>query len=241
MSELLEGETLRSRLAAGPLPPRKAVDYAVQIARGLAAAHEKQLVHRDLKPENVFITADDRVKILDFGLAKLAEKAGAGMTASSTAEPAPVPTTPPNTRPGIVLGTVGYMAPEQVRGLAIDHRADIFALGAVLYEMLAGRRAFTGDTAADVMTAILKEEPPELPADVRQAAPALARIVDRCLAKNPGARFMSADDLAFALEGVSSSSISAASGTSAAADRGCAIARPWLVAVAFALGLCSPA
>ena len=186
VSELLDGETLRSRLAAGPLTARKAVEYAVQIARGLAAAHDKHLVHRDLKPDNVFITADDRVKILDFGLAKLVSPAGAR---HDGIEDGPsltmLATTPPNTAAGLVLGTVGYMAPEQVRGLTTDHRADIFAIGAVLYEMLSGRRAFNGDTAADVMTAILKEEPPDLPDDVRQGAPALARIVDRCLAKNP--------------------------------------------------------
>jgi serine/threonine protein kinase/Tol biopolymer transport system component len=211
VSELLDGETLRARLAAGPLTARTAVEYSVHIARGLAAAHEKNLVHRDLKPDNVFITADDRVKILDFGLAKLASPADAG---PDDTERGPsltrLQTKPPLTAAGLVLGTVGYMAPEQVRGLPTDQRADIFALGAVLYEMLSGRRAFNGDTAADVMTAILKEEPPELPTDVRQIAPALARIVDRCLAKNPNARFKSADDLAFALEGLSSSSSSGA-------------------------------
>ncbi|MEQ1910337.1 MAG: protein kinase, partial [Vicinamibacterales bacterium] len=199
----------------------------------LAAAHEKQLVHRDLKPDNVFITADDRVKILDFGLAKLTEKAGAADGVGGTT----MPTTAPETTPGTVLGTIGYMAPEQVRGLSVDHRADIFALGAVLYEMLAGRRAFTGDTSADVMTAILKEDPPELPADVRQATPSLARIVDRCLAKNPNARFMSAGDLAFALESLSSSTMSVTSVAAAAAGPVVSQSpRSRLVAVAFALG-----
>ncbi len=233
VSELLDGETLRARLAAGPLSARKAVEYAVQIARGLAAAHEKQLVHRDLKPDNIFITADERVKILDFGLAKLTEKAGtAGGVGGTT-----MATTAPETTPGTVLGTIGYMAPEQVRGLSVDHRADIFALGAVLYEMLAGRRAFTGDTSADVMTSILKEDPPELPADVRQAAPPLARIVDRCLAKNPNARFMSAGDLAFALEALSSSTMSATSVAAATAEPVVSKSpRPWLAATAFALG-----
>ena len=236
VSELLDGETLRARLAAGPLSARKAVEYAVQIARGLAAAHEKQLVHRDLKPDNIFITADDRVKILDFGLAKLTEKAGTAGEAGGVGGTT-MATTAPETTPGTVLGTIGYMAPEQVRGLAVDHRADIFALGAVLYEMLAGRRAFTGDTSADVMTAILKEEPPELPADVRQAGPALARIVDRCLAKNASARFMSAGDLAFALDALSSSTVSATSVAAATAGLVAAKSpRLWLVATAFALG-----
>jgi serine/threonine protein kinase len=141
VSELLEGETLRERLTGGALPVRKAVEHAIQIAHGLAAAHERGIVHRDLKPENIFITRDGHVKILDFGLAKLTqpEPALANMSA--------LPTTPPHTVPGLVLGTIGYMAPEQVRGLAADHRSDIFAFGAILYEMLSGARAFRGDTA----------------------------------------------------------------------------------------------
>src|SRR5262245_35989406 len=198
VSELLDGETLRDRLGSSGLPLRKAVEYAIQIARGLSAAHAKGIVHRDLKPENVFVTSDGRVKILDFGLAKLTqtESASAGVTA--------LPTTPPQTMPGIVLGTVGYMAPEQVRGLAADHRSDIFAFGTILYESLSGRRAFTGETTMDAMTAILKEDPPDLPIDERRIPPALARIVDRCLEKNPDVRFQSAGDLAFALEGLSS-------------------------------------
>jgi len=200
VSELLEGESLRDRLAHGALPVRKAIEYAVQIAHGLAAAHEKGIVHRDLKPENVFVTSDGRVKILDFGLAKLtqAEPALGGMSV--------LPTGMPDTLPGVVLGTLGYMAPEQVRGQAADHRADIFAFGAILYEMLAGQRAFRGDTTADTMTAILKEDPPDLPAAERHIPAALARIVDRCLEKNPAARFQSMRDLAFALEGLSSQS-----------------------------------
>src|SRR5687768_13078964 len=174
VSELLEGETLRERLSAGALLVRKAVEYAVQIACALAAAHAKGIVHRDLKPENIFVTADGRVKILDFGLAKLTqpEAALSGLSA--------VPTTPPHTQAGVLLGTVGYMAPEQVRGLAADHRADIFAFGAVLYEMLSGERAFRGDTAADSMTAILKDDPPDLPVAERRIPPALDRIVNRC-------------------------------------------------------------
>jgi len=200
VSELLEGETLRERLRGGALPVRKAVEYAVQIAHGLAAAHEKGITHRDLKPENVFVTTEGRSKILDFGLAKLtqAEPAFAAMSQS--------PTTPPNTLPGVVLGTIGYMAPEQVRGLQADHRADIFAFGAILYEMLSGQRAFRGETAMDAMTAILKEDPPDLPTADRHVPPALPRIVGRCLEKNPTARFQTATDLAFALEALSSPS-----------------------------------
>jgi eukaryotic-like serine/threonine-protein kinase len=190
VSELLDGETLRDRLRSSGPPLRKAIEYAIQIARGLSAAHAKGVVHRDLKPENVFITADGGVKILDFGLAKLThtESVSAGATA--------LPTTPPQTMAGIVLGTVGYMAPEQVRGLAADHRCDIFAFGTILYESLSSRRAFTGETMMDAMTAILKEDPPDLPVDERRIPPALARIVDRCLEKNPDARFQSAGDLA---------------------------------------------
>jgi serine/threonine protein kinase len=197
VSELLEGETLRGQMSGGAFPVRKAVEYAVQIAHGLAAAHEKGITHRDLKPENIFVTTDGRVKILDFGLAKLtqAEPTAAGMSA--------LPTTPPNTLPGVVLGTAGYMAPEQVRGLSADQRSDMFAFGAVLYEMLSGRRAFQGDTAMDTMTAILKEDPPDLPLAERHIPLALARIVDRCLEKKPASRFKSADDLAFALEALS--------------------------------------
>jgi eukaryotic-like serine/threonine-protein kinase len=200
VSELLEGETLRERLGNGPLPARKAIECAIQVARGLAAAHERGIVHRDLKPDNVFVTSDGRVKILDFGLAKLIEREPAALGASV------LPTTPPQTMPGLVLGTIGYMAPEQVRGLAADARTDIFAFGALLYESLTGRRAFGGDTTIDVMTAILKEDPPDLPAAERHIPPAVQRIVDRCLEKSPAARFQTATDLAFALESLSSQS-----------------------------------
>src|SRR5512141_845897 len=156
VTELLEGETLRSRLSTGPLPVRKAIEYAVQIARGLAAAHEKGIVHRDLKPENLFVTKDGRVKILDFGLAKLkqAEPGSEGETN--------LPTGTAGTEPGVVLGTMGYMSPEQVRGKPADARSDIFSFGAIFHEMLSGRKAFQGDTAADTITAILTKEPPDL-------------------------------------------------------------------------------
>ena len=211
VSELLEGETLRERLAGGAQPIRKAVDYAVQIAHGLAAAHEKRIVHRDLKPENIFVTTDGRVKILDFGLAKLtqAEPSAAAMSALET--------TPPQTRDGIVLGTIGYMSPEQVRGLVADHRADIFAFGAVLYEMLSGQRTFQRDTGVETMTAILKDDPPALPAAERHIPPALVRIVERCLEKPPSARFQTATDLAFALDNAAGHS-STSTAAPAAAD-----------------------
>jgi eukaryotic-like serine/threonine-protein kinase len=197
VAELLDGDTLRERLTTGPLPVRKAVEYAVQLAHGLAAAHEKGITHRDLKPENIFITSDGRVKILDFGLAKLTqpEVAVAGVSA--------LPTTPANTAAGIVLGTAGYMSPEQMRGLPADQRSDIFAFGAVLYEMLSGVRAFRGDSYADTISAILKENPLDLPVADRHIPPALVRIVDRCLEKSPSVRFQSAGDLGFALEGLS--------------------------------------
>jgi eukaryotic-like serine/threonine-protein kinase len=195
VSELLEGETLRARLAGGALGPRRAVDYAIQIAHGLAAAHEKGIVHRDLKPENLFVTKDGRVKILDFGLAKLTQ-------ADSSGPQTNLPTAPVHagTEPGVVLGTLGYMSPEQVRGRTADARSDIFAFGAILYEMLSGRRAFQRDTAADTMSAILREDPPDLSSTNRQLPPVLDRIVHHCLEKDPEARFHSAHDLAFQLQ-----------------------------------------
>jgi serine/threonine protein kinase len=197
VSELLEGETLRERLRVGGLTPAKAVEYAVPIALGLAAAHERGITHRDLKPENLFLTRDGRVKILDFGLAKLHEPATRAEGGSQ------VPTFPDGTEPGAILGTVGYMSPEQVRGLSADHRSDIFSFGAVLYEMLSKRRAFAGESSPEVMTAILKEDPPELASSVRNLSPALGRIVRRCLEKRPEDRFHSAHDLALALEAIS--------------------------------------
>ncbi len=194
--ELLEGETLRSRVSAGALPARKAVDYGVQIAQGLAAAHEKGIAHRDLKPENVFVTEDGRVKILDFGLAApLASAPGVGDTRS--------PTVQRHTEPGTVLGTVGYMSPEQVRGQPADARSDIFSFGAVLYEMLTGRRAFARETAAETMTAILKEDPPEPAPSEAPVSAALDRIARHCLEKSPVERFQSARDIAFDLNALS--------------------------------------
>jgi eukaryotic-like serine/threonine-protein kinase len=199
VSELLAGVTLRERMGGGALPVRKATDIAVQVTHGLAAAHAKGIVHRDLKPENIFITEDGRVKILDFGLAKLTEVTPvSGSVATKQAD----------TQPGAVMGTAGYMSPEQLRGQTVDHRSDLFAFGAVLYELLAGARAFRGETSMDIATAILKEDPPDLPAAERHIPPALTRIVDRCLEKNPASRFQSAGDLAFALEALSGSQTS---------------------------------
>src|SRR6187401_2408673 len=194
--ELVDGETLRSKLAGGPLPSRRAVAYALQIARGMAAAHGRGIVHRDLKPENVMITRDDHVKILDFGLAKPFDSADPEKTRSATVA----------TSAGTVLGTFGYMAPEQVRGLGVDHRADMFAFGSVLYEMLSGERAFKGETAADTMTAILTKDPPDLDVARLSMSPSLDRIVRRCLEKAPDLRFQSANDLAFALDSLSATS-----------------------------------
>ncbi|HSB10874.1 MAG TPA: protein kinase [Blastocatellia bacterium] len=193
VAELLEGEELRESLSHGAIPPRKAIAYATQIASGLAAAHDKGIVHRDLKPENVFITADGRVKILDFGLAKLRARASEAGSDSN------VQTQKVMTDPGVVMGTVGYMSPEQVRGQNIDHRTDIFSFGLILYEMLAGRRAFTSDSAIEVMNAILKEQPPELSETNSKINPALEQIVRRCIEKKPEMRFHSAHDLGFAL------------------------------------------
>jgi Tol biopolymer transport system component len=198
VSELLEGETLRERLRGGSIAMRKTLDYALQIAHGLAAAHEKGIIHRDLKPENLFITKDGRVKILDFGLAKLTQREPGGRTALATATQA--------TEAGVVMGTAGYMSPEQVRGVAVDPRSDIFSFGAILYEMLSGKRAFHGDTTADTMSAILREDPPDFNETNRNVSPALERIVQHCLEKNPESRFHSASDIAFDLEHLSGTS-----------------------------------
>jgi hypothetical protein len=193
VSELLEGNSLRVELEQGRLGSRKAVEYGVQTAQGLAVAHEKNIIHRDLKPDNVFITTDGRVKILDFGLAKLATPGDMPESATMTSVA---------TEPGKVMGTVGYMAPEQVRGATVDTRTDIFSLGAVLYEMVSGRQAFRRDTAAETMTAILKEDPPELDDTAQPVSPGIQRIISRCLEKKPEQRFQSAKDLAFALEAI---------------------------------------
>jgi len=201
--ELLEGETLRDRIDAGAIPVRKAIDYAHQTAVGLAAAHERGIVHRDLKPENIFLTREGRVKILDFGLAKR-------IGGASPDEATSAPTMSRQTDPGTVMGTVGYMSPEQVRGLAVDARSDLFAFGAILYEMLSGKRAFRRDTASDTMSAILRDDPPELLESSRNVSPALDRIVRHCLEKNPSERFQSARDIAFDLEAVSGASTSGA-------------------------------
>src|SRR4030095_7045497 len=184
VSELLEGETLRKRIGGTALGHKRAIDYALQIANGLAAAHEKGIIHRDLKPENIFVTNDSRVKILDFGLAKLTQLDG---NQSQT----DVPTRRVDTDPGVVMGTVGYMSPEQLKGRTVDQRSDIFSFGAILYEMLSGRRAFHGESAAETMSAVLKEDPPELSDTNRSVSPALERLVNHCLEKNPEARFHS--------------------------------------------------
>src|SRR6202790_4438371 len=192
VSELLEGGTLRQELTHGALPARKAIDYGVQIAHGLAAAHHKGIVHRDLKPENIFITRDARAKILDFGLAKLMlPEDGDTVTAKD------------QTTPGQVLGTAGYMAPEQVRGETVDHRADIFAYGAIWYELVTRQRALKKPPSAETMTAILHDEPPAILQTTAGISPGLLRIVQRCLEKKPERRFQSASDLAFGLEALS--------------------------------------
>jgi Tol biopolymer transport system component len=206
VTELLEGETLRERLRRGPIPLRKAIDYEVQIAHGLAAAHEKGIVHRDLKPENLFITKDGRVKILDFGLAKLAQPrddSGLGDTVAQATEP------------GMVMGTIGYMSPEQVRGKTADHRSDIFAFGTILYETVTGKQTFRKPTSVETMTAILNEDPPSISQLAPNTPPGLQRVVHRCLEKNPEQRFQSASDLAFALEALSDSAIASPTGSHA--------------------------
>jgi serine/threonine protein kinase len=219
VTELLDGETLRERLRRGPIACERVAEWGAAAAEALAAAHERGIVHRDLKPENLFLTRDGRLKVLDFGLAKdlLVAKGG---------EEDPTLSSP--THAGLVLGTIGYLSPEQARGEAVDARSDLFSLGCVLYEALTGRRAFGGRTAQDLIAAVLRDEPPDA-AQVRADAPAaLTRVVQRCLTKERETRFQSASDLAFALR-----SIGQGSGTS--------IARPdptprpsrraWLVAV----------
>ncbi len=229
VQELLEGETLRTALSGGKLPPRRAIEYALQIAHGLAAAHEKGIVHRDLKPENLFVTNDGRVKILDFGLAKLTLN-------EARSDATGLPTATGGTEPGVVLGTLGYMSPEQVKGRPADSRSDIFSFGAILYEMLSGHRAFHSDSAAETMSAILREEPPDLSVTNQAVSPGLERIVRHCLEKNPEQRFQSSRGLAFDLEALSpGSGVSAA--TAGVPGRAFARARTALAAAALiALG-----
>jgi serine/threonine protein kinase len=196
--ELLEGATLRKRLAEGALPVRVALDYALQIVQGLIAAHDRRIVHRDLKPENLFITTDGRVKILDFGVAKLQtspEESGRSVEELTTI-----------TKAGVVIGTVAYMAPEQLRGKAVDHRSDIFSVGAILYEMLTGRRAFRGETEVDTITAVLREDPPQIDPEESAVPESFQQIVFHCLEKEPENRFQSARDLAFALDTLATAS-----------------------------------
>src|SRR5215831_790756 len=196
VAELLEGEELSELIKEGAIATRKTLDYARQIAEGLAAAHAKGVVHRDLKPENLFVTNDGRVKILDFGLAKLRPQQFGDIDKDA-------PTQKRITDPGVIMGTVGYMSPEQVRGQETDHRSDIFAFGVILYEMLSGQRAFRGASAIEVMNAILKEEPPELGERNLKISPQIEKLVRRCMDKEPERRFQTASDLGFALEALS--------------------------------------
>jgi eukaryotic-like serine/threonine-protein kinase len=229
VSELLEGETLREKLGS-PLPQRKVIDYALQVAKGLTAAHDKGIIHRDLKPENLFVTNDGRVKILDFGLAKLSQ------TEAGTAELSKLDTGAPLSAAGMILGTVGYMSPEQVRGKPSDARSDIFAFGVILYEMISGKRAFHGETTADTMSAILGKEPPEISDANLNSSPAIARIVEHCMEKNPSQRFQSMHDVAFYLEtlsGVSTTGITAP--VVAPARSSVKALLPWTVAALMAI------
>jgi eukaryotic-like serine/threonine-protein kinase len=229
VSELLEGETLRQRIAPTGMPARKAIELAVQLANGLAAAHEQGIVHRDLKPENIFVTRSGRLKILDFGLAKLRKQPAMHETVDATAA---------ETSVGQVLGTVGYMSPEQVKGDAADHRSDIFSFGSILYEMLNGERAFKRNTSAETMTAILNEDPPEFSLKTGAIAPALERIVRHCMEKQPTQRFQSSHDIAFDLESLSSISGTAATPTATKQNKWLrpALAALVLLAAGLALG-----
>src|SRR5271165_6140323 len=229
VSELLEGKNLRQRLYEGPIPLRAAADYALQIAQGLTAAHDRLIVHRDLKPENLFLTNDGRIKILDFGVAKLLAPAEDNRSVENM---------PTVTKHGAVIGTVAYMSPEQVRGKPVDHRSDIFSFGAILYEMMAGHRAFQGETEADTMTAVLREEPAVAQMEEAAIPPGYQDIVRHCLEKDPENRFQSAKDLVFALQTLSGSSVVKAVPTPKPIVRTVS-ALPWalvaLLAVAIAL------
>jgi serine/threonine protein kinase len=194
ISELLEGTTLREKLSAGAIPQRKSIEYALQMSRGLAAAHARGIIHRDLKPDNIFITKDGRLKILDFGLAKLRSQLQTDPASPTLFDP---------TTPGIILGTVGYMSPEQIRAEEVDHRSDLFAFGCVFFEMLTAQRAFKGSSPAEVMSAILKEPSPRVRETNPEITAGMERVLSRCLEKSPTQRFQSAEDLAFALESLS--------------------------------------
>jgi Tol biopolymer transport system component len=238
VSEFLEGQTLRDKLVSGPMQVRRAIEYALGISRGLAAAHEKGIVHRDLKPENVFVTRDGRIKVLDFGLAKLVKP--------EKNHEITVTLTSPATLPGMVMGTVGYMSPEQVRGEPIDSRSDIFSFGAVLYEMLTGKRAFKRETSAETMTAILREEPRGLNDMGGQGPLELQRMLVRCLEKNVERRFQSASDLAFAIESLSGASIATTTATTTGTTTAKNVPQtkanlkrawlPWFIAAALLIG-----
>ena len=237
VSEFLEGQTLGERIGGRPLSQRRSINYALQIASGLSAAHDKGIIHRDLKPDNIFITRDERIKILDFGLAKQIQAAATAGEGATVTGPTP-------TIAGMVMRTAGYMSPEQVRAQTLDHRSDIFSFGAILYEMVSGRRAFKGESSIETMNAIVKEEPPELTDSGLPVNPGMERIIRRCLEKSPERRFQSASDLAFAIEALSGVSGSTAAKTVAATSKlGKRIT--WLTAalvaivaaVAFAVGM----
>ncbi len=225
VSELLSGKNLRQRFEQGRLTVREAADYALQIAHGLTAAHERLIVHRDLKPENLFLTTDGRIKILDFGVAKLQTPRENDRSLESMATV---------TKHGAMVGTVAYMSPEQLRGKSVDHRSDIFSFGAILYEMMSGTRAFCGETEVDTMTAVLREEPANTKLETAEVAPGYQDIIQHCLEKNPENRFQSAKDLAFALQTLSASSptrIAPAVKTKTTANR----ALPWVLVVVLAV------
>jgi serine/threonine protein kinase len=218
VTELLDGRTLRERLASGALPYREVLHDALQIVEGLSAAHAKGIIHRDLKPENVFVTSDGRLKILDFGLAR---------QTAAQATPGAETRLQDDSLPGVVMGTAGYMSPEQARGLPVDHRTDIFAFGAILFEMLSGRRAFRGDTTADTMAAVVRDDPPDLQRLNASVPPALARIVRRCLAKDPAERFQTSRDLASALDAISHDGSASSAPVSTAGDAKAIVVLPF--------------